>query len=91
MSAHNFLKSRRKVVASVAALTFATSMALSGSAVNAATGTPQTGGTLYFVTNATQLNHIDPARVYTGEDIAFLNSYLFRNLVACIQVKILLS
>ncbi len=81
MSAHNFLNSRRKVVASVAALTFATSMALSGSAVNAATDSPQTGGTLYFVTNSTQLNHIDPARVYTGEDIAFLNSYLFRNLV----------
>jgi peptide/nickel transport system substrate-binding protein len=39
-------------------------------------------GTIYYITNAKQLNHLDPQRVYTGEDIAFLNSYLFRTLVS---------
>lgn len=39
-------------------------------------------GTLYYITNAKQLNHLDPQRVYTGEDIAFLNTYLFRTLVS---------
>lgn len=36
---------------------------------------------LVFVTFQEQLDHMDPARVYTGRDIAFLNTYLFRNLV----------
>jgi len=39
-------------------------------------------GTLYYITNAKQLNHLDPQRIYTGEDIAFLNTYLFRTLVS---------
>jgi len=39
-------------------------------------------GTLYYITNAKQLNHLDPQRVYTGQDIAFLNTYLFRTLVS---------
>lgn len=47
-----------------------------------ASAASSTGGTLLFVTSADQLAHVDPARVYTGEDIAFLNSFLFRTLVS---------
>lgn len=70
----------RRVLAATAA-----SALLAGSMI-AATTTPvsaadKTGGTLLFVTFAEQLDHIDPARVYTGRDIAFVNTYLFRNLV----------
>ncbi len=43
---------------------------------------PTNGGTLVYVTNASQLNHLDPQRVYTGQDIAFLNSYIFRSLLS---------
>jgi peptide/nickel transport system substrate-binding protein len=43
---------------------------------------PQTGGTLYFITHQDQFDHVDPARAYTGRDIAFFNSYLYRNLVS---------
>lgn len=39
-------------------------------------------GTIYYITYASKLNHLDPQRVYTGQDIAFLNSYLFRTLVS---------
>ncbi len=40
------------------------------------------GGQLVFVTQAAQLDHLDPTRIYTGRDIAFVNAYLFRTLVA---------
>ena len=49
-------------------------------------GVPK-GGTLYFITNQQQFDHIDPARVYTGRDIAFFNSYVYRNLVSYKPVK----
>ncbi len=50
-------------------------------------GSVPKGGTLYFITNQTQFDHIDPARVYTGRDIAFFNSYVYRNLVSYKPVK----
>lgn len=40
------------------------------------------GNKLFFITHAQQLDHMDPQRVYTGQDIAFLDSYLFRTLVS---------
>ena len=71
----------RRVLAGVAASTLlaGTMMAVSTTAVSAAS---KSGGTLIFVTQQQQLDHIDPTRVYTGRDIAFLNTYLFRTLVA---------
>ena len=42
----------------------------------------QAGGTLYWLTQGEQLQHLDPQRNYTGEDLAFANAYLHRTLVA---------
>jgi peptide/nickel transport system substrate-binding protein len=74
------LTSRRLVATATAAL-LAVGTVVTGTSANAAEK-PVTGGTLYFITHADQFDHIDPARVYTGRDIAFLNSYLYRNLVS---------
>jgi len=71
----------RRVLATTAALALATAGVLVGTS-SADAASAQTGGTLYFITHADQFDHIDPARVYTGRDIAFLNSYLYRNLVS---------
>ena len=71
----------RRVLATTAALALATAGVLVGT-TSADAASAQTGGTLYFITHADQFDHIDPARVYTGRDIAFLNSYLYRNLVS---------
>jgi len=43
---------------------------------------PVKGGTLTFLTTQDQLDHMDPARVYTGEDLAWTGAYLFRSLTA---------
>src|SRR6476620_8601613 len=40
------------------------------------------GGTLTFLTNAEQFNHLDPQRNYTGEDLAFASAYITRTLTA---------
>jgi len=71
----------RRVLATTAALALATAGVLVGTS-SAEAASAQTGGTLYFITHAEQFDHVDPARVYTGRDIAFFNSYLYRNLVA---------
>ena len=43
---------------------------------------PVKGGTLTFLTLQDQLQHLDPQRNYTGEDLAFANGYLQRTLTA---------
>ena len=50
------------------------------SAANAAT--PKTGGTLYLLEHTPRLDHYDPSRIYTGRDLAFMNSFHTRTLVA---------
>jgi len=71
----------RRVLATTAVFALATAGVLVGTtSANAASA--QTGGTLYFITHQEQFDHVDPARAYTGRDIAFFNSYLYRNLVA---------
>ncbi|HVQ87569.1 MAG TPA: ABC transporter substrate-binding protein [Actinomycetes bacterium] len=45
-------------------------------------GTPQSGGTLHLLTSASKILHLDPQRNYTGEDLAFANSYLNRTLTS---------
>jgi peptide/nickel transport system substrate-binding protein len=44
--------------------------------------TAATGGTLTFLTQAEQTLHLDPQRNYTGQDLAFANTYLQRTLTA---------
>jgi peptide/nickel transport system substrate-binding protein len=43
-------------------------------------GEPTKGGTLTFLTLADQIQHLDPQRNYTGEDLAFTSGYLNRTL-----------
>jgi peptide/nickel transport system substrate-binding protein len=76
----------RRVLATTAAFALATAGVLVGT-TSASAATAKTGGTLYFITHAEQFDHVDPARVYTGQDIAFFNSYLYRNLVSYKPVK----
>ena len=40
------------------------------------------GGTLTFLTLADQIQHLDPQRSYTGEDLAFAGGYLQRTLTS---------
>jgi peptide/nickel transport system substrate-binding protein len=42
----------------------------------------QKGGTLTFLSLAKQIQHLDPQRNYTGEDLAFAGGYLQRSLTA---------
>jgi peptide/nickel transport system substrate-binding protein len=53
-----------------------------GSGGTGGDGKPVKGGTLTFLTLADQVQHIDPQRIYTGEDIAWTNAYLYRTLTA---------
>ncbi len=43
-------------------------------------GEPTKGGTLTFITLQDQIQHLDPQRNYTGEDLAFTSGYLNRTL-----------
>jgi peptide/nickel transport system substrate-binding protein len=45
-------------------------------------GEPTKGGTLTFLTVAEQIDHLDPQRNYTGEDLAFASAYLTRTLTS---------
>jgi len=44
-------------------------------------GSPTAGGTITFLNIANQIQHLDPQRNYTGEDLAFAGAYLNRTLV----------
>ena len=53
-----------------------------GSGDDAAGGEPRKGGTMTFLTVQEQFDHMDPQRVYTGEDLAFIGGYLTRTLTS---------
>ena len=74
----------RRVVVVTAASSLVISAALvAGSQVaNAASSTPRTGGTLVLLEHEPRLDHLDPSRIYTGRDLAFMNSFHTRTLVA---------
>lgn len=74
----------RRLVATATAATFAAGVAFAGgsTAATAADETPVTGGTLQYFTHSEQFPALDPANMYTGRDIAFFNSYIFRTLVS---------
>ncbi len=77
ISAHR----RATVVASATALFLGTVLVSGVGPANAAT-TPKTGGILTLLEHEPRLDHLDPSRIYTGRDLAFMNSFHTRTLVA---------
>ena len=71
---------KRRAFAAALALGVATATVLV-TGVQSAQAAPAKGGTLYVITHQDQLDHADPQRIYTGRDIAFMESYVFRTLV----------
>ena len=69
------------VVASASALLLGTALVSGSTAANAATK-PQTGGILTLLEHTPRLDHLDPSRIYTGRDLAFMNSFHTRTLTA---------
>jgi peptide/nickel transport system substrate-binding protein len=53
---------------------------LSGCTKSSTSGSGSKGGTLYILTQAEQILHLDPQRNYTGEDLAFASGFLNRTL-----------
>ncbi len=82
MTSFNGFFSRHKKSVSFFAVAAIASSVVAATSISAQAVVGRTGGTLIYVTHADQLNHVDPARVYTGQDIAFLNSYVFRSLTS---------
>jgi len=74
----------RRLIATTSVVALAASVVLVGgmNSANAATAKPVTGGTLNYYTHAEQFPNLDPQRIYTGRDIAFLGSYVMRTLVS---------
>jgi peptide/nickel transport system substrate-binding protein len=71
---------KRRTIAAALAIGVATATALV-TGVQSAQAAPAKGGTLYVITHQDQFDHADPQRIYTGRDIAFMDSYVFRTLV----------
>lgn len=72
---------RAVVVASASALLIGT-VVVSGTNAASAAAKPKTGGILTFLEHEPRLDHLDPSRIYTGRDLAFMNSFHTRTLVA---------
>jgi peptide/nickel transport system substrate-binding protein len=54
----------------------------SGASAAPSSGPGQKGGTIYVLTQAEQIDQIDPQRMYTGEDLALFGGTIYRSLVA---------
>ena len=76
-----FALRRAVVVASASALLLGTVVVAGTNSASAATK-PKTGGILTLLEHAPRLDHLDPARIYTGRDLAFMNAFHTRTLVA---------
>jgi len=77
--------SRFSARARVLAVAASTSLVVSGFvavSTPAQSATPQAGGILTFLEHEPRLDHLDPTRIYTGRDLAFMNSFHTRTLVA---------
>ncbi len=74
----------RRLIATTSVAALAASVVLVGgmNSANAATAKPVTGGTLNFYSHNEQFPNLDPQRIYTGRDIAFVSSYMMRTLVS---------
>ena len=76
-----FTALRRTVaVAAVGSLAISTLVVVGAQSATAAT--PQTGGILTLLEHTPRLDHLDPSRIYTGRDLAFMNSFHTRTLTA---------
>jgi peptide/nickel transport system substrate-binding protein len=76
-----FTALRRTVaVAAVGSLAISTLVVVGAQSATAAT--PQTGGILTMLEHTPRLDHLDPSRIYTGRDLAFMNSFHTRTLTA---------
>lgn len=64
----------------VGAASLALLLTACGGGSDTANGGGTKGGTLYILTEAEQILHLDPQRNYTGEDLAFASAYLNRTL-----------
>jgi len=64
----------------VGAASLALLLTACGGSGDTASGEGSKGGTLYILTEAEQILHLDPQRNYTGEDLAFASAYLNRTL-----------
>ena len=73
---------RRAVVVTAASALAVSAVMVSGATSASAAVTPKTGGILTFLEHTPRLDHYDPSRIYTGRDLAFMNSFMTRTLVA---------
>ena len=73
---------RRAVVVTAASALAVSAIMVSGATSAVAAVTPKTGGILTFLEHTPRLDHYDPSRIYTGRDLAFMNSFMTRTLVA---------
>ena len=71
-----------RVLAALSAGALVSTVITVGATSVANAATPKAGGTLYFLEHDPRLDHYDPARIYTGRDLAFMNSFHTRTLVA---------
>ena len=77
--------SRSSARARVLAIAASTSLVVSGLiavGAPAQSTTPQAGGILTMLEHEPRLDHLDPTRIYTGRDLAFMNAFHTRTLVA---------
>ena len=65
---------RRAVVMTAASALAVSAVMVAGATYAAAAVTPKTGGILTFLEHTPRLDHYDPSRIYTGRDLAFMNS-----------------
>jgi peptide/nickel transport system substrate-binding protein len=72
------MKKSTSIRVSVGAVSVA--LLLSGCTQSSDSGSGSKGGTLYILSQADQILHLDPQRNYTGEDLAFASGYLNRTL-----------
>jgi peptide/nickel transport system substrate-binding protein len=72
---------RGRVLAVGASLSLLVSALVAVSAP-AQSATPQAGGILTMLEHEPRLDHLDPTRIYTGRDLAFMNAFHTRTLVA---------
>lgn len=73
---------RRAAVITAASALAISAVMVAGATSAAAADKPKTGGILTFLMHEPRLDHLDPARIYTGRDLAFMNSFHTRTLVA---------
>jgi len=71
-----------RVLAALSAGALVSTVITVGATSTANAATPKAGGTLYLLEHTPRLDHYDPSRIYTGRDLAFMNSFHTRTLVA---------